>query len=374
MGKRRALVTATRYETKGISGGTGTTITAGAANIKGSFVVLGTTGFKYDGFQVFLHGVYTGANPRYRMDISANTGGADQVIVADLCGDQTPTAWYYLAGTMFVPVSVPAGAVLKARLQSTVASSLMAVGILGYSGDAKATTGFRALESVIDWGLAIPAAPSLSASAGGALAATTYYVKITYTSGIGESQTSPEGSLAVAANDVLSVTSPSASPAITGYNVYVSTATGTETKQTATPIAIGTNWTEPTSGLISGTAPPVANGPTDTFNTLTLSGTTLTPWTQVMASTPVRIAALYFTLECLGTPPSTYCTTVFEIGIGASGNEHTTGIEILAIPSTERRFGPFLCDIAAGTRISVRAQCNAANTNSYGIVLHGLAA
>lgn len=104
-----------------------------------------------------------------------------------------------------------------------------------------------------------PAAPTLTSSAGGTLAATTYYVKITYVTAAGETLASGETSLAVAANNVLGVTSPAAQAGATGYNVYVSTATGTETKQNSAPIAIGTGWTEPTTGLIAGAALPAAS-------------------------------------------------------------------------------------------------------------------
>lgn len=109
-------------------------------------------------------------------------------------------------------------------------------------------------------------APTCGSSAGGALGATTYYVRYTFTTANGETQASPETTKAVAANNVLTVTSPTSpnsswtqiSSIATGWNVYVSTASGNETKQ-ASNIAIGTNWTEPTSGLIAGTALPTSN-------------------------------------------------------------------------------------------------------------------
>lgn len=104
-----------------------------------------------------------------------------------------------------------------------------------------------------------PAAPVLSSSAGGALAAATYYVKTTYVAGAGETLPSAESTLAVVADDVLNVASPVGSGGATGYNVYVSTATGTETKQNAAPIAIGTPWVEPVTGLIAGAALPAAS-------------------------------------------------------------------------------------------------------------------
>lgn len=105
-----------------------------------------------------------------------------------------------------------------------------------------------------------PGAPVLSQSVAGALAAATYYVKTTFVTAVGETIPSPESNFAVSINNVLNVAAPSAAGApagCTGWNVYVSTATGTETKQNgSTPIALGTAWVEPTSGLVAGTALP----------------------------------------------------------------------------------------------------------------------
>jgi hypothetical protein len=112
---------------------------------------------------------------------------------------------------------------------------------------------------VVSGELAAPAAPTLGSTAGGTDAAETKYCKVTYTNGNGESLPSAEANLACSADTLLTVASPAASLGATGYNVYVSTATGTETKQNATPIPIGTNWTEPTSGLIAGAALPTVN-------------------------------------------------------------------------------------------------------------------
>jgi hypothetical protein len=103
-----------------------------------------------------------------------------------------------------------------------------------------------------------PAAPKLSSISGGTLDATTYYVKIAYVSATGATgETSVEESLAVIADDLLEVASPPSLLGATGYNVYVSDAAGAETLQNTTPVSIGTNWTEPTTGLVSGTVPPL---------------------------------------------------------------------------------------------------------------------
>lgn len=104
--------------------------------------------------------------------------------------------------------------------------------------------------------LAAPPAPVLSSGAGGSLPATTYYVVITYVDPYGETNQSAESSLAVAANNLLFLTTPAASGDATGYNIYVGTAPGAETLQTPTPVPIGTGWEEPTSGLLTGTAVP----------------------------------------------------------------------------------------------------------------------
>ncbi len=271
MGYARALVSSTRYETKGISGGVGTTVTAGSANTKGSFATLGTTGFGYDGFHLYITGLGGGGTTRYRVDISSNTGGSDQLIVEDLYFDPSPAGVYSAdQRSILVPVSVPTGAVLKARCQSVAGATSLSVSILGFQGDAKATKGFRALKSATDW----------------------------------------------------------------------------------------TN-TDPTS-------------------TVTLTGTTLTGWQQVQASTPVRFAGLYLGLDSLGNGSLTTAHATFEIGIGPGGSEHTTGIVIArqitaALPLVDTH-GPYPCDIAAGYRLAVRAQCDIADTNTIGVVLNGLAA
>lgn len=110
---------------------------------------------------------------------------------------------------------------------------------------------------------ATPPTPTLSATAGGTLAATTYYVTVTYTATTAasndESAHSPEASLAVAANNLLVVNSPPAQSGAAGWNVYVASTSGGETLQNTTPIAIGTNWTLPTSGLIGTGASHPAN-------------------------------------------------------------------------------------------------------------------
>jgi len=108
--------------------------------------------------------------------------------------------------------------------------------------------------------ISAPSAPSLSQVTGGTISATTYYAKITYVNSYGsETNASSEASLSVSVNNLLVITSPATLSGAVGYNVYVSTSTGTETKQNTNPISIGTDWTLPTNGLIVGVAAPTYN-------------------------------------------------------------------------------------------------------------------
>ncbi len=177
--------------------------------------------------------------------------------------DGTPNAFLirWLNGTASVVSSLdvgPSGDVLSRSLRLTVTP--------GSPNVLEASVGqfyFSATDSGISFTeIAAPAAPTLSSQAGGTLPPTTYYVKTTYVgttaSGMGETTASAESSLAVAADDVLVVDSPEAAQGALYYNVYAATATGAEELQ-ASNVAIGTNWVMPTSGLVSGAAPPATN-------------------------------------------------------------------------------------------------------------------
>lgn len=110
---------------------------------------------------------------------------------------------------------------------------------------------------------AVPIAPTLSSTLAGALAAATYYVKVTYITTTGETLPSTVSSLVVAVNRELVVTSPIAQTNATKYHVYVGTTTGEETLQTGTgAITIGTDWTEPASGLVAGRGLPLTKSST----------------------------------------------------------------------------------------------------------------
>lgn len=123
-----------------------------------------------------------------------------------------------------------------------------------------------------------PQVPITTTTPGGALAARTYLIKVTLTDQLGgESTTTSTGAQQfIGANNLGTVLSPVvpfpgtvSGEMYNGYNVYAVTAVlvnglptneSTETKQNITPIAIGTNWTEPTTGLITtGAQAPLQN-------------------------------------------------------------------------------------------------------------------
>lgn len=114
-------------------------------------------------------------------------------------------------------------------------------------------------------GYSAPTNGALTDTTAGALGATTYYVKSTWVTNSGETLPASETSRAVGANQVLNVAAPGSAPAgAIGWNVYVSNTagggSGAETKQNGgTPVALATPWVEPGSGLVAGSALPVAN-------------------------------------------------------------------------------------------------------------------
>jgi hypothetical protein len=115
--------------------------------------------------------------------------------------------------------------------------------------------------------------PVLSYVSGGALIVPKYFVKITWViqtqdGVLHESLPSNESSLAVPADNLLVVASPSAilmPYALVGWNVYVGAAPGFEVLQNSSPIAIGTSWQESAPGLVTGAPPPTVWGNTIIF-------------------------------------------------------------------------------------------------------------
>jgi hypothetical protein len=109
--------------------------------------------------------------------------------------------------------------------------------------------------------IAAPAAPTLSSHTASGVNLppnATYYVQVTYVTAYGETTASAEASLTVTpSNGILRVASPSAATGATGWNVYIGPSSGDEQRQNTAPIAIGTNFDLPYSGVyLSGLRPP----------------------------------------------------------------------------------------------------------------------
>lgn len=148
MGYGLPLIASARYETLGAGTGTGTTVTAGGSNnTKGNYATLGTTSFQYDGIELTFSS-FSSAN-RYRIDIAINTT-ADTIIIPDLFVDCT-TNGSSTSTSVFIPISVPTGAAVKARCQSNSASATVNILATGYQTDSKGMRGFARCVSCTDW-------------------------------------------------------------------------------------------------------------------------------------------------------------------------------------------------------------------------------
>jgi hypothetical protein len=123
-----------------------------------------------------------------------------------------------------------------------------------------------------------PEPPLVSTVAGGALPARTYNLVTTFVDALGGESTSaaystplyiPANFLAVVQSPTTLVATNDAGVPYSRYNVYASSSSflpQNTTLQTVSPINVGTNWTEPTSGLTTtGVAPP-SNNTTATYN------------------------------------------------------------------------------------------------------------
>jgi hypothetical protein len=116
-----------------------------------------------------------------------------------------------------------------------------------------------------------PEVPFSTVGAGGALAGRTYYIFTTIVDSAGnESSSSSTGRQQfVPANNLVTVVSPLLTYSVSGtgvlynqFNVYIGLSSNASscTKQNASPIAMGSNWTEPTTGLTTtGASVPTTN-------------------------------------------------------------------------------------------------------------------
>lgn len=105
--------------------------------------------------------------------------------------------------------------------------------------------------------LPVPAAP-VFAIATGTSTVTSVQAEVTYVSAAGETTVSASTTQAITTTQQAVVLSPQGVSNATGYNVYV-IHSGTYWLQNASPIALGTPFTVPSTPLTTGTNPPVSN-------------------------------------------------------------------------------------------------------------------
>ena len=101
------------------------------------------------------------------------------------------------------------------------------------------------------------------ATVSNSLTASSYYLRYVWTNstggGTGTTLVSPEVNQAVTAGSTVPTMTPPTAPAnVTGFDVYASTSSGTETLQ-ASGLAVGSTWTMPATGLVAGANMPSVN-------------------------------------------------------------------------------------------------------------------
>ena len=201
---------------------------------------------------------FTGAQGSPRARIASTIAASDYTASVQQCaGSQTFVQVLSIAiGTAFSGQ----GTLVNGSTTLTVTTATSGLLTFGTQVSGTGVASGAYIVQQLSGALSPPTNGALTQTAGGSLSATTYYVRSTWTTAAGETLAGAETSLAVSASNVLNVAAPGSAPVgATGWNVYVSTATGTETKQNASPIALATAWVEPTSGLIAGSALPATN-------------------------------------------------------------------------------------------------------------------
>lgn len=127
---------------------------------------------------------------------------------------------------------------------------------------------FVADEQVMSYSIALapPTMPTVASVVQAGGVGGTFYFVVTYLNSVGETVASAEfGPIVVTSGHAPQVTSPTAEGNAVSYNVYAWISAGAEELQSLSPIAIGTNWVLPTTGLISGVTPPTKNKAYQTF-------------------------------------------------------------------------------------------------------------
>ena len=239
----------------------------------------------------------------------------------------TATTYLIQAPAQSAPTTASTGGSLAGNTYYYVVTAETSVGQTTASGQ-------QSITSDTD---APPTNGALTATSGGTLAATTDYVRSTWVTASGQTTGATETSLSVAADYVLNVAAPSSPPAnATGWNVYVSTTTGTETLQNSSPIGTTTAWVEPTTGLVTGASLPSSN-----TAWLTATNENVISWAEVTGATGYVVYR--------STTPSDFTNaTSYTVSGGTTVTFTDTGATgTTATPPTTNTTGAFTIDAPA---------------------------
>lgn len=229
---------------------------------------------------------------------------------------QTPTGGPVANGTLTFVLSQP--------------SVLSGVGSIVTTPVSCYTSGTGAVVGLPD----IPFPPILSANtSSGTLPAGTYYVRLTLSNAGGVTFPGPEGTVVLSSQGTVIVSAPTLQPSVaSGYSVYISSASGTETLQGS---VTGFGQYQQSTPLVSGSALPVSN---TSVCSIAFSDT------LVPTGTSYRVNLLSKTGSPVSGFPQTWCTYgglagTINVSNGApTGNCSTSGVyyptPILATPLT----------------------------------------
>lgn len=106
---------------------------------------------------------------------------------------------------------------------------------------------------------------------------------------------------------------------------------------------------------------------------LTMNGTTLTGWSEIVASTSASVGVISPAITT-GASSMSAVRIMLELGYGAAGSEITTGIKVGSFVSTNVMAAagenvPYF--IPVGTRLAVRGQASGSESHTVGMVVWG---
>ena len=163
-----------RHEALGVGTGDGTTHTAGNAAKAAGYTTIGTTGFAYTGFWLY---VTSNNNARYRIDVAV--GASDNIIVEDLFLDAMGTGSNTGHSRWWIPIPVPASTAIKVRAHAQAASQSLRVIVVGYQTDFRGFMRARKIVPLHGWSGSTPFVDPLPSHTEPASTAESGYTEIT---------------------------------------------------------------------------------------------------------------------------------------------------------------------------------------------------